>query len=68
LIGSEERREMLNLWLRWQLLREQRGQGLVEYALIIVLVAIAVVVAITALGTQISSVFNSITTKLSNTG
>jgi pilus assembly protein Flp/PilA len=59
---------MLNLWLRWQLLREQRGQGLVEYALIIVLVAIAVVVAITALGTQISSVFNSITTKLSNTG
>jgi pilus assembly protein Flp/PilA len=59
---------MLNLWLRWQLLREQKGQGLVEYALIIVLVAIAVVVAITALGTQISSVFNSITTKLSNTG
>jgi pilus assembly protein Flp/PilA len=66
--GSEERREMLNLWLRWQLLREQKGQGLVEYALIIVLVAIAVVVAITALGTQIASVFNSITTKLSNTG
>ena len=59
---------MLSLWVRWQLMREQKGQGLVEYALIIVLVAIAVVVAITALGTQIASVFNSITTKLNNTG
>jgi pilus assembly protein Flp/PilA len=50
------------------MLREQKGQGLVEYALIIVLVAIAVVVAITALGTQISAVFNRITQSLSRTG
>jgi Flp pilus assembly pilin Flp len=53
---------MLSLWVRWQWMREQKGQGLVEYALI------TVVVAITALGTQIASVFNSITTKLNNTG
>ena len=59
---------MLSLWVRWQMLREQKGQGLVEYALIIVLVAIAVVVAITALGTQISAVFNRITQSLSRTG
>jgi pilus assembly protein Flp/PilA len=63
---------MLSLWVRWQMLRErmreQKGQGLVEYALIIVLVAIAVVVAITALGTQISKVFENVTTKLSKTG
>lgn len=59
---------MLSLWVRWQMLREQRGQGLVEYALIIVLVAIAVVVAITALGTEISRVFTTVTTKLSKTG
>jgi pilus assembly protein Flp/PilA len=64
---------MLSLWvrwqtLRWQMLQKQRGQGLVEYALIIVLVAIAVVVAVTALGTQISKVFENVTTKLSKTG
>jgi pilus assembly protein Flp/PilA len=59
---------MLSLWVRWQMLREQKGQGLVEYALIIVLVAIAVVVAITALGAEISKVFETVTTKLSKTG
>jgi pilus assembly protein Flp/PilA len=63
---------MLSLWVRWQMLRgrmrEQKGQGLVEYALIIVLVAIAVVVAITALGAQITKVFETVTTKLSKTG
>jgi pilus assembly protein Flp/PilA len=40
---------------------KQEGQGLVEYALIIVLVSIAVFVAMQTLGTTISSVFNIIT-------
>jgi pilus assembly protein Flp/PilA len=43
----------------------QRGQGMVEYALIIVLVAIGVVVAITAFGTQLQTVFNTIVNNLS---
>ena len=38
-------------------MQNEEGQGLVEYALIIVLVSIAVIVALTALGTSISSVF-----------
>ena len=42
----------------------QRGQGMSEYALILVLVAIAVIVALTALGTKITSVFTRITTSL----
>ena len=46
-------------------LPREEGQGLVEYALIIVLVAIVVIVALTALGGQVSSVFESITNTLS---
>ena len=40
--------------------RDESGQGLVEYALIIALVAIAVIVALTALGGRINNVFNTI--------
>ena len=45
-------------------MQDEEGQGLVEYALIIVLVSIAVIVALTAMGTSVSSVFNNIVTKL----
>jgi pilus assembly protein Flp/PilA len=43
---------------------EREGQGLVEYALIIVLVAIAVVVLLTAMGGQVAEVFGRITASL----
>jgi pilus assembly protein Flp/PilA len=45
----------------------QRGQGLVEYALILLLVAIAVVVALTAVGGTIPALFNSVVTALQST-
>lgn len=45
-------------------LEEDDGQGMVEYGLIIVLVAIVVVTALTAVGTQVSTVFNNIVTQL----
>jgi pilus assembly protein Flp/PilA len=45
-------------------MQNEEGQGLVEYALIIVLVSIAVIVALTALGTNISTVFSTIVTSL----
>mgnify|MGYP000005846680 CR=1 FL=1 len=38
----------------------EEGQGLVEYALILVLVAIVVIVILSLLGTQVSSVFSRI--------
>ena len=41
-------------------LTAQEGQGLVEYALILILVAIAVVVALTALGGPIKSAFDTV--------
>jgi Flp pilus assembly pilin Flp len=37
-----------------------RGQGLVEYALILSLVSIVVIAALSALGTTITGVFNTI--------
>jgi Flp pilus assembly pilin Flp len=45
---------------RARVLRGQRGQGMSEYALILVLVAVAVLVALGALGKQISAVFDRI--------
>lgn len=46
---------------------DEEGQDLVEYALIIVLIALAIVVALTALGGQITTVFNNIRTALTPT-
>jgi len=39
---------------------KEKGQGLVEYALIIVLIAIVVIVAMNFLGPTIGNVFNNI--------
>jgi len=45
-------------------LPNEEGQGLVEYALIIVLVAIVVIAVLTLLGGQLQNVFNRITNAL----
>ena len=42
----------------------EEGQGLVEYALILVLVAIVSIALLTVLGVKIGDVFSDITTKL----
>ena len=47
-----------------RLRHEEEGQGLVEYGLIIALVAIVLVAAITALSGGIGNVFTTITSKL----
>ncbi len=43
---------------------KERGQGMVEYALILVLVAVVVIVALTALGTNISGIFSKVNTTM----
>ena len=43
-------------------LRSQNGQGMVEYGLIVSLVAVALVAALLALSGQLALVFDSITT------
>jgi pilus assembly protein Flp/PilA len=42
----------------------QRGQGLVEYAVIMVLVAIVLVVVLTLMGRQIQDVFQNVANTL----
>jgi pilus assembly protein Flp/PilA len=42
----------------------QRGQGLVEYALILVLVAIVIIVILSILGPAIGNVFSQIITNI----
>jgi pilus assembly protein Flp/PilA len=46
---------------------KEKGQGMVEYALIIVLIAIVVIIVLTVLGTQISTVFSQISSALKGT-
>ena len=45
-------------------LRRQDGQGMVEYALILVLVSIVVIVILLTMGGQISNVFSNVVAAL----
>ena len=45
-------------------MRREEGQTLVEYAFLVAFIALVVLVAVTALGTSISSLFNSVATHL----
>ncbi len=47
-----------------RLFRRDRGQGLVEYALIIALVAIVVIGTLILLGPQIASIFKNVSNNL----
>jgi pilus assembly protein Flp/PilA len=49
-------------------MQDEEGQGLVEYALIIVLIAIVCIVGLRVLGPQINTVFDNISTELQNSG
>ena len=51
---------MVTVQQRLASLKSEEGQGLVEYALILVLVSIAAMVALTAIGTNVSDVFDQI--------
>ncbi len=45
-------------------LNRENGQGLVEYALVLVLVAVVVIAILTLLGPQIGNVFSRVTSGL----
>jgi pilus assembly protein Flp/PilA len=46
---------------------EEQGQGLVEYALILVLVAVVVIAILVILGPQIGNIFSRVTSGLGGT-
>ena len=49
---------MMKLW------KNEEGQGMVEYGLIIALVAVVVIVGLTALGGKANSLFSGLSDKL----
>ena len=51
-------------YLKLTLQRDEEGQTLAEYALILALIAIAVIVVLGLLGTEIGNIFTEITTEL----
>jgi pilus assembly protein Flp/PilA len=54
---------LINRLVAWKEAREEEGQTLVEYALIIALVSIALVAALSLLATSIGNVFTNIEAK-----
>ncbi len=58
---------MLALWTKvttW--MKDEKGASMVEYALLVVLIAIVALVAVSLAGDEISSVFSEIATELSD--
>ncbi|MGD6991886.1 Flp family type IVb pilin [Sutcliffiella horikoshii] len=56
---------MKNLMIR--VFKEEEGQGLTEYGLLVGLIALGVVAAVGLLGDKIGEVFTNITKELTNT-
>jgi Flp pilus assembly pilin Flp len=55
----------MNLITRLQsFARNEEAQDLIEYAMLVALIALFCVVAVTAAGTQVSAVFDAIVSKL----
>ena len=59
---------MSSLLWKARLLLHQRGQSMVEYALILVLIAVVVMVVLGTMGSVIAAKFSSITSTLSSAG
>ena len=58
---------LLKLYVEFQnLIRRKEGQDLVEYALVVALIALAAVAGMKTLASGISATFTSISTKLSS--
>ena len=56
-----------NLMLRkW--FKDEEGQGMVEYGLIIGLIAVVVIVALVALGPKVKTMFDKVNTELDKAG
>jgi pilus assembly protein Flp/PilA len=52
--------QMIVNWLQARFSSEERGAALVEYGLLVALIAVFCVLAITAVGTSVRDVFNDI--------
>jgi len=50
--------EYVRQYLEYLAIKHEKGQGLVEYALIVVLIAVVSIAILTTLGASVSSVFS----------
>jgi pilus assembly protein Flp/PilA len=51
-------------WVMVRMMSRARGQGMLEYALIIALVAVVVIAALVLLGPQIAAIFSKVNNNL----
>jgi pilus assembly protein Flp/PilA len=65
-VHSRWRKKMKSLLNR--LWKEEEGQDLTEYALLVVLIALVAIAAVTKLGTQIASVFSNAAANMVTSG
>ena len=56
---------MLITWIKAHM-DEERGASLVEYALLVALIAVVAIAAVTALGGEVTEQFNDVSTALDN--
>ena len=57
---------MSELAARWESFKDERGASMVEYTLLVVLIAIIAILAITFAGDQVSETFSEIGSSLQN--
>lgn len=59
---------MLALYLRLRnwLVEQQEGQGLIEYAILVAVIAVAVIVILMAIGGWVSNTFGNLNNELKN--
>jgi len=58
---------VLKTWLQSRFTKDERGANLVEYILLVALIAVTVIAAVIFLRTQVNGMFNDAGSKLSNT-
>jgi len=59
---------VLKTWLQAKFTKEEQGANLVEYILLVALIALAVIAAVIFMRGQVSSKFNEAGSKLSSNG
>ena len=56
---------MFGLYVRFhEIIRSEKGQTLVEYGLLLVLIAVVVIAAVTMVGQTLNSTYNNVAVKL----
>lgn len=58
---------LIKLFVKWQILKDENGQDLIEYALVVALIAFGATTAMGTVATSISTIFTRIGTKIGST-